>query len=422
MSGSKQRKPLQAFISYSHKDERFRRALVSHLAQQQRENVISTWFDHKITAGEELDPAIEKALRDSQLIIFLVSADFLSSRYCMDVEVKRSMRRHKAGTARVVPVIVRDCDWHGAFGKLKAVPTDGKPVINWRPQDKAWTIVVNEIKAAIKQFQSAPAGQEQAQAPAKSRSKPTPSAPTPVASTNPVSTRTLKPATPPAPTAPIDSASLVKRARALMVTERNNYYGDGDLQVIVVGGPSQQVLRPTEIEDPALASDLEQKALYGTHAILARGKQVAAKVENGVLRIAQDEASLSLAEDGALTIVQPARRQADGGRLGLSAIIEEDVVDSITGALRFAGVVLNRIDRKKQLTTLAVTVALTGAGYTPWRTRGEHAASPNSAPFGRGLGDVVIDLGRMITRSVFAQQIPAAATDLMTLVRRQMKG
>lgn len=420
MISSKQRKPLQAFISYSHKDERFRRALVSHLAQQEREKVITAWHDHIITAGEEIDPVIEKNMRNSQLIIFLVSADFLSSRYCMDIEVKRAMRRHKAGTARVIPIIVRDCDWHGAFGKLKALPTDGKPVINWRPQDKAWTIVVSEIKIAIRQLHSSAASQ--GQLPVKERSTPPPTVPIQVTPAKSPRTRTRKPAAVPGAAVSIDSASLIQRARSLVVNERNNYYGNGNLQVIVVGGPSTAVLRPAQIEDEALALDLEQKALYGKTPILVRGEKVTHKVVSGILRIEQQEASLSLAEDGALAIVQPARREADAGRLGISALIEEEVLASIERALRFSSVAFNRVDRNKRLTTLAVVVALTGAGYTPWRTRAEHAASPNSGTFGRGVGDVIVELGRPIPRDALITEIPGAAKDLMTLVRRQAKG
>ena len=226
----------------------------------------------------------------------------------------------------------------------------------------------------------------------------------------------------PAPTTSFDTAPLIKRVRSLVVNERNAYYGDGSLQVIVVGGPVQKVLRPAQIEAGSLERDLEQQALYGAASILTRGEKVVSKVEKGVLSIAQQESSLSLTEDGALAIVQPARRRAGNDGLGISALIEEDVIEAIERSLRFASIVLNTIDRVKHLTALVVAVALNGAGYTPWRTRAEHSASPNSGFMGRGVDHIVVDLGRSIPRASLSRQIPEAAKDLMILLRREVKG
>ena len=50
-------------------------------------------------------------IETSQIILLLVSAEFLNSDYCYDVELKRAIARHDAGDARVVPIILRPCDW-----------------------------------------------------------------------------------------------------------------------------------------------------------------------------------------------------------------------------------------------------------------------------------------------------------------------
>ena len=71
--------------------------------------------------------------------MLLVSADFLSSDYCYDVEMMRAMERHEGGEARVIPVIVRDCDWTTApFAKLQALPKNGEAVRLWPDRDSAW--------------------------------------------------------------------------------------------------------------------------------------------------------------------------------------------------------------------------------------------------------------------------------------------
>ena len=63
------------------------------------------------------------------MILLLVSADFMGSDYCYDIEMTRALERHEANEARVIPIIVREVAWHSApFGKLQALPADGKVV------------------------------------------------------------------------------------------------------------------------------------------------------------------------------------------------------------------------------------------------------------------------------------------------------
>ena len=122
------------FISYSHADEALRNELEKHLAGLLRQGVITTWHDRRIPPGEDLHGQIDDHLNTADVVLLLVSADFLASDYCYDIEMNRAMERHERGEARTIPVILRPCDWHGApFGKLMAVPPDGKPVVNMQP-------------------------------------------------------------------------------------------------------------------------------------------------------------------------------------------------------------------------------------------------------------------------------------------------
>src|SRR5688572_26894423 len=91
------------FFSYYHKDEELRDRLETHLAMLKRDGTIETWHDRRITAGDEFAGVIDEQLEIADLILLLVSADFLNSRYCYDVELKRAMERHTAGEARVIP-------------------------------------------------------------------------------------------------------------------------------------------------------------------------------------------------------------------------------------------------------------------------------------------------------------------------------
>lgn len=137
------------FMSYSHNDEELRQELEKHLASLRRQGVISTWHDRRIGPGQEIDGQISAELDAADIILLLVSADFLASDYCYDVEMRRAMARHKQGEARVIPVILRPCDWQTApFGRLKAVPTDGKPVVKHATLDDGFLEVAHAVRQA----------------------------------------------------------------------------------------------------------------------------------------------------------------------------------------------------------------------------------------------------------------------------------
>lgn len=139
------------FFSYSHKDEALRDELEKHLTSLKHQDIIDTWHDRRIEAGEEWATQIDDQLRTADIILLLISADFIASRYCYDLEMKEALRRHKAGEARVVPVILRPCDWHDLpFGKLQAATRDGRAVVKFPTLDDGFLEVVQAIKAAAK--------------------------------------------------------------------------------------------------------------------------------------------------------------------------------------------------------------------------------------------------------------------------------
>jgi len=140
----------RAFISYSHKDEPYRVELDKHLALLKRQNLINVWSDHCIRPGEKFDPAISAALEEADLVLLLVSADFIHSDYCFGIEMQRAMARQSEGGAMVVPIIVRPCDWMTApFGRLKALPKDGLAVTKWPSLDDAFLDIVQQLRSLL---------------------------------------------------------------------------------------------------------------------------------------------------------------------------------------------------------------------------------------------------------------------------------
>ena len=141
---------IEVFISYSHKDQTFREELEIHLSNLKRQNIISSWYDGNIAPGSEWEPEIMDHLKFAQIILLLISADFIHSDFCYSIEMKQAIDRHTAGEARVIPILLRPTDWQGApFDKLKMLPTDAKAVTRWRRRDDAFADIVKGIRASI---------------------------------------------------------------------------------------------------------------------------------------------------------------------------------------------------------------------------------------------------------------------------------
>jgi hypothetical protein len=148
-------KALTVFISYSHLDEPFRNDLVKHLEPLRRLQLIETWHDRKIKAGEEWDKAISEKLESAAIILLLISVDFINSSYCYDLELERAIERHAAGEAKVIPVILRPCMWHQTpFSKLQALPKEARAVSLWADRDEALVSVAEGIRVMAEQLLS----------------------------------------------------------------------------------------------------------------------------------------------------------------------------------------------------------------------------------------------------------------------------
>jgi tetratricopeptide (TPR) repeat protein len=140
----------EVFISYSHHDKTLREELDTHLANLKRQNIITSWYDGDITPGEELQPHIIEHLNKAQIILLLVSANFIASDFCYSTEMKQAIVRHNDNKARVIPILLRPTDWKGApFAKLKMLPTDAKPITTWLTHDEGFVDVIQGIREAI---------------------------------------------------------------------------------------------------------------------------------------------------------------------------------------------------------------------------------------------------------------------------------
>jgi len=143
----------KVFISYSHKDECLKDELDEHLTALRRKSVISVWHDRKITAGDEWKEQIDSNLESADIIIFLVSSSFIASDYCYDIEMQRALEKQKEGSATIISIILRNCDWTDCeFAKFQVVPKDARAITLWEDRDTAWLDVVRGLKEHISNF------------------------------------------------------------------------------------------------------------------------------------------------------------------------------------------------------------------------------------------------------------------------------
>ena len=143
---------VKIFFCYAHEDEELLNKLKAHLTPLQRQGLIATWHDRDINAGDEWEQEIKEQLNSAQIILLLVSPAFIVSDYVNNVELKRAIERHDRGEARVIPIILRHVYWRGEpLGKLRALPTDGKPVISiyWHDEDEAFFDMVEGIRKIV---------------------------------------------------------------------------------------------------------------------------------------------------------------------------------------------------------------------------------------------------------------------------------
>lgn len=143
-------------MSYARADRVLKAELVKHLEPLERLKLIEVWSDTRIMPGDHWEQEISAGLEVADIILLLVSVDFLSSRYCYEVELERALERHSAGGAVVVPVILRPCLWkHASFAHIQVLPSNGVPVTSWASIDEAMTNVAEGVREVVERVLNA---------------------------------------------------------------------------------------------------------------------------------------------------------------------------------------------------------------------------------------------------------------------------
>ncbi|MBD0327879.1 MAG: protein kinase [Pyrinomonadaceae bacterium] len=150
--------PIDVFCCYAPEDEALRVELDKHLASLQRSGLIRVFSEAQIGAGEDWQAAMARGFAAARVILLLVSPDFLAlddARW--KEQVVRAIDRHRTGTAQVIPILVRACDWSmELFSGLKALPANGVAITRAPDRDHAWAEVVAGIRAVVDRLKAQP--------------------------------------------------------------------------------------------------------------------------------------------------------------------------------------------------------------------------------------------------------------------------
>jgi hypothetical protein len=148
------------FLSYSREDEHWLIELEKHLEPLRLSHLIESWHDGHISPGEEWDLQIKNQIDRAEIILLLISVDFINSRYCNEVQLVKAVERHLSGKARVIPIILRHCTWEIVpvgnlqLGQLQALPKDRKPISTFTNPDEAFSNIAKELLEVIHQNNS----------------------------------------------------------------------------------------------------------------------------------------------------------------------------------------------------------------------------------------------------------------------------
>ena len=150
------------FCSDADKDKKLLEELEKHLSNLNRQGVIDTWHKSMIGAGKDIKTEIDKQLNEANIILPLISSDFIASNDNWNIVAKSAMERHRFGKARVIPVLLRPVEnsWKSSFPNIKALPQNEnqneKPITDWKPYDNAFKSIAEGIREAVKDINRFP--------------------------------------------------------------------------------------------------------------------------------------------------------------------------------------------------------------------------------------------------------------------------
>jgi internalin A len=150
--------PKKIFVSYSHNNTVWLGKIKSHLSGLRRKNLIKDWTDQEIQAGEKWNEKIIDELKKADIVILLLSADFIASDYIWEVELKKVLDNRKT----IIPIYIESCDlaaipnFNGTEEKIsnfEIIPKDDngklRPINLWANEAEGLAKVASRIREVV---------------------------------------------------------------------------------------------------------------------------------------------------------------------------------------------------------------------------------------------------------------------------------
>lgn len=142
---------LKVYYCYAQEDEDLRNQLTAHLSPLRRARKLTIWFDVDILAGSDWKLEIEQHLKEADIILLLISSDFMNSNYCYSLQLTAALNHYEAGKVEIVPILLRPVLWEGTpIKRLPLIlPISKLPVTLWPDRDEAFTNIATAIRDLI---------------------------------------------------------------------------------------------------------------------------------------------------------------------------------------------------------------------------------------------------------------------------------
>jgi hypothetical protein len=143
--------PLEVLYLYHQNDQAFKTELDKHLAVLRSRQYIRTWDESMVEPGLLPDAAIRTRLESANLILLLVSADFLADARLYEEQLRVALLRYRQGQTIICPVLVRPCVWEDAlFARLPSIlPRNKKTLAEWTDADAAYRHVAQQLESFV---------------------------------------------------------------------------------------------------------------------------------------------------------------------------------------------------------------------------------------------------------------------------------
>jgi Domain of unknown function (DUF4062) len=217
----------------------------------------------------------------------------------------------------------------------------------------------------------------------------------------------------------IDAEEIRERAIKLVPIQDRRYAATSTvLTVAMASGPSQQLIRPSELEKSAFAQDLTKFALFEEPPLFTTTEKTSASIRGHTLELIQESRSFTIDEQGSMRI--SVALDSSGG---FGSVIEEDVLENLAHSLAFGVRLLDRIDPTEKLSHVVLAVNLSGSDHCGWRTTAEQRASPNPIPISltrRDFSPVCLSPPHQL-RPALRLQSRKMSEDLTVLLKRRFR-